>query len=379
MSTPGIRSSAIAAWAQGEAGSRGRRHPEPEHPYRSPYQRDRDRIIHSRAFRRLEYKTQVFVNHEGDHYRTRLTHTMEVVQVARTVARALALNEDLTEAVALAHDIGHTPFGHAGEEALRALMADHGGFEHNAHGLRVVEYLEHPYEAFPGLNLTYEVREGIAKHRTRHDTPADREFEPGRQPTLEAQVVELADAIAYDSHDLDDGLAEGMISERDLVDLALWRRALEHAGRITGRDPKDLPPRRVVKALIDLEVTDVLETTRERIAAVNPSSADDVKEQKCRLAAFSEALAEEKRQLEQFLMDHIYRHYRVVRMMDKARRFLEELFRAYCAEPRLLPPPHQARIPAEGLQRTVCDYVAGMTDRFAQKEYRKLFAPFEVV
>jgi dGTPase len=369
----------LAPYAAHSGDSRGRVHPEPEHPYRTVFQRDRDRIIHSTAFRRLEYKTQVFVNHEGDHYRTRLTHTMEVVQIARTIARALNLNEDLAEAVALAHDLGHTPFGHSGEAALQALMADHGGFEHNRHGLRVVELLEQPYEAFPGLNLSYEVREGMAKHRSRHDTPALEGYEPHRRPTLEAQAVELADAIAYDSHDLDDGLAAEMITGADLRDLALWHRALERAAERAGRPAGDLSPRSVVKALIDLEVTDLLETTRDRLAEANPRSVADVRNQDRRLAAFSEPLTAGKKELEDFLMERIYHHYRVARMMTKARRFVEALFRAYASNPRQLPPPHQARIQAEGLERTVCDYVAGMTDRFAQNEYRKLFSPFEIV
>jgi len=369
----------LAPWAVKSGDSRGRAYPEPEHDCRTAFQRDRDRIIRSTAFRRLEYKTQVFVNHEGDHYRTRLTHTIEVSQIARTIARALNLNEDLTEAVALAHDLGHTPFGHAGEEALQTLMADHGGFEHNAHGLRVVELLERPYEAFPGLNLSYEVREGMAKHQTRHDVPAAEAYEPARQPSLEGQVVEVSDAVAYDSHDLDDGLAAGMIAGADLRDLRLWRRALAHAAERTGRPPDDLHPRRVVKALIDLEVTDLLETSGDRAADAAPRSADDVRDEDRRLVAFSASLADEKAELEAFLMERIYRHYRVVRMMSKARRFLEDLFRAYIGDPRLMPPRHQARIETEGIERTVCDYVAGMTDRFAQREYRKLFSPFEVV
>jgi dGTPase len=378
----------LAPYAARSGRTRGRVHAEPEHPYRTAFQRDRDRIIRSTAFRRLMYKTQVFVNYEGDHYRTRLTHTIEVAQIARTAARALNLNEDLTEAVALAHDVGHTPFGHSGEEALRALMAEHGGFEHNAHGLRVVDLLEHPYEGFPGLNLSYEVREGMAKHRTHHDQPCVEGFEPGRPPSLEAQVVEAADAMAYDSHDLDDGLAAEMITGEDLVDLTLWQRALARAAERTpvgaplgraGRSAADLSPRRVVKVLIDIEVTDLLETTQARLARADLRSPDDVRGRDQRLVGFSDELAGGKAELEAFLMERIYRHYRVSRMMAKARRFIEELFRAYIDNPRQLPPPHQARIAEEGPYRTVCDYVAGMTDRFAQNEYRKLFSPFEVV
>jgi dGTPase len=369
----------LAAYAVRSADSRGRVHAEPEHLHRTAFQRDRDRIVRSTAFRRLEYKTQVFLNHEGDHFRTRLTHTIEVVQIARTLTRSLGLNEDLTEAIALAHDLGHTPFGHSGEEALRDLMADHGGFEHNAHGLRVVELLERPYEGFPGLNLSYEVREGMAKHQTRHDLPTADGYEPARQPALEAQVVEIADAIAYDSHDLDDGLTAGMIDGADLKGLRLWQMALDHAGRRTGRPAGELEPRRVVKLLIDLEAVDFLTETEGRLAAAAPRSADAVRDAGRRLAAFSPHLADAKAELERFLMQRIYRHYRVARMMTKARRFLEELFRAYRANPLQLPPHHQARIPVEGLERTVCDYMAGMTDRYAQDEYLKLFSPFEVV
>jgi len=359
--------------------SRGRRHPEPEHAHRTAFQRDRDRIIRCTAFRRLEYKTQVFINHEGDHFRTRLTHTIEVSQIARTLARALNLNEDLVEAIALAHDLGHTPFGHAGEQALKDLMKDHGGFDHNRHGLRVVEHLERPYEAFPGLNLTYETREGLAKHQTTHDVSHAADYEPDRRSSLEGQVVDVADAVAYDSHDLDDGLAEEMITGDDLKQLRLWDRALAHAAKRVGGDPADLPPRRIVKLLIDLEVMDLLRTTTDRLTEANPRSVEDVRNQASRLVAFSDDLAAAKRELEQFLTEHIYRHYRVARMMTKARGFLEQVFRAYIANPQQLPPEHHARIEAETLERTVCDYVAGMTDRFAQNEYLKLFMPFEVV
>jgi len=369
----------LAPYAVRSGDSRGREHAEPEHPYRTVFARDRGRTVHCTAFRRLEYKTQVFINHEGDHFRTRLTHTMEVAQIGRTITRALNLNEDLAEAIALAHDIGHTPFGHSGEVALSTLMAGHGGFEHNAHGLRVVECLEHPYEAFPGLNLSYEVREGMAKHHTQHDTPVGRGFEPDRQATLEAQVVDLADAVAYDSHDLDDGLAAGMIAGNDLTHLRLWRRAAEHEAGRAGRQADSPSPRRVVKALIDFEVTDILNTTRNRLEDANLSSVEDVRNQDCRLVAFSEDLADAKKELEDFLTERIYGHHRVARMMSKARRFLEELFRAYTDNERLMPPAHQARVETDGKERAVCDYIAGMTDRFAQSEYLKLFSPFEIV
>jgi dGTPase len=368
----------LAPCAMRSAASRGRRHDEPEHAYRTPFQRDRDRIVHSTAFRRLEYKTQVFVNHEGDHYRTRLTHTLEVAQIARSLARALGLNEDLTEAVALAHDLGHTPFGHAGEEALNLLMAKHGGFEHNAHGLRVVDELEHRYPAFAGLNLTEEVRESFLTHSTRHDTPVrgGDAAVPGHA-SLEAQLVAVADEIAYDNHDLDDGLSSGILGEGDVGALGIWQRVADpQAAELAA-----LPPRmrwaQVIRRLIDLEVTDVIEETRRRIATAGVESAAAVQAHPQRLVGFSPELVALKDELEAFLYERFYQHYTVRRMMNKATAFLTEMFGAYLADPRMLPPEHQAAAETYGAERAVCDYVAGMTDRFAQQEYRRLFHPFE--
>ena len=368
----------LAPYAAKSAESRGRVHPEPEHEYRTAYQRDRDRVVHSTAFRRLEYKTQVFLTHEGDFFRTRLTHTMEVAQIARTIARALNLNEDLTEAVALAHDLGHTPFGHAGEEALRELMADAGGFEHNRHGVRIIDYLEHPYPQFRGLNLTYEVRECIAKHATRYDTSTAEGFEPG-WPPLEGQVVDVADAIAYDSHDLDDALTMGIISPEDLEDLAIFRQAAEDfAGSLADLSP-DQRTRRVAKLLIQLMVSSVIETSDRAIREAGVGSLEDVRRAPGRLIRLPENLAEKVRGLEAFLMERVYRHYRVVRMTTKAKRFLRRIFAAYLADPDMLPPEHRARVETEGLKQVITDYIAAMTDRFAQDEYQRLYEPFERV
>ena len=379
----------LAPYAMRSADSKGRRHDEPPPALRTAYQRDRDRVIHSTAFRRLEYKTQVFVNHEGDHYRTRLTHTMEVAQLARTIARALNVNEDLVEAIALAHDVGHTPFGHSGEEALRELMKDHGGFEHNLHGLRVVDLLERQYPAFPGLNLTYEVREAIAKHSTVHDCPQVREFDPTLPPVLEAQIVEAADSIAYDSHDIDDGLASGILNEQELLRLRLTAEAHELAERefhAAGRGEAGTPAlrarqrrRQLVRHLINLIVTDLINATDARLKELNPQSPDDVRATPDRIVTFSRELDERKRELEQFLIENFYQHYRVQRMMQKAKRFTREIFAAYVNDLKQLPPEYQKRAERDDLYRTICDYIAGMTDRYAQAEYLRLFAPFEKV
>ena len=378
----------LAPYAMRSAESKGRRFDEPAPAIRTSYQRDRDRIIHSTAFRRLEYKTQVFVNHEGDHYRTRLTHTMEVAQVARTIARALNVNEDLTEAVALAHDVGHTPFGHSGEDALRELMKEHGGFEHNLHGLRVVDHLERLYPEFRGLNLTYEVREAIAKHSTAYDCPQVREFQPDLPPTLEAQIVEAADSIAYNSHDIDDGLMSGLLRDEDLLRLRLPARAMKLAEDEIKRDPSGasrpeitdrLRCRQLVRHLINLVVNDLVHATDARLRELDPKSPEDVRRAPGRIVAFSAKLGEEKRELEEYLQENFYQHYRVQRMSLKAKRFIREIFAAYLQDVRQLPPDYQKRAAREGLHQTLCDYIAGMTDRYVQEEYLKLFEPFEKV
>jgi dGTPase len=368
---------ALAPYAARAAESRGRVHGEPPHPFRPLYQRDRDRIVHSTAFRRLEYKTQVFVNREGDHYRTRLTHTLEVAQIGRTLARALGLNEDLTEAVALAHDLGHTPFGHSGEEALNLLMKEHGGFEHNLQGLRVVDVLEKRYPGFPGLNLSYEVREAFARHSTRWDAPGVSEsFDPGEAALLEVQVTLLADEIAYDNHDIDDGLFSGILREEDLRELALWRRAMEAVGDAYGEMPPPMRRASGVRALINLLATDVVESTRTNLERMGIRSLRDVRAARGPVVTNSPEIHAAKRELEDFLHERFYRHYRVVRMAEKAQAFLRELFTAFVQEPKLLPPDFQAAVGPESVHRVVCDYIAGMTDRFAEQEYNALFQPF---
>ena len=365
----------LAPWAVKSADSRGRVHPEPEHPYRTAYQRDRDRITHCKAFRRLEYKTQVFLNHEGDHYRTRLTHTLEVAQVSRTIARALGLNEDLTEAIALAHDLGHTPFGHSGEEALKQMMEGHGGFEHNCHGLRVVDVLERQYPAFRGLNLTYEVREGIAKHTTPWDSPAAGEFDAG-PPLLEAQAVELADSIAYDSHDLDDGLAADILSEAALLDVSLWAEAAGCVRERSGELPAEQRRSQAGRYLINLLVTDLIENTRTELTRRSIASPDDVRGQEGNVLAFSPCVQARKEQLEDHLHRALYRDYRVTRVTNSARRFVLAIFEELVADPCQLPPEYQRWAKQEGLRQAVRDYVAGMTDRYAQDQYRQMFEPY---
>ncbi len=369
----------LAPYAAHSVQSRGRLHEEPEGPYRTCYQRDHDRVIHSTAFRRMEYKTQVFVNHEGDYYRTRLTHTLEVLQIARSIARCLRLNVDLVETLALAHDIGHTCFGHSGEEALHGLMKDHGGFEHNRHGLRVVDMLERRYPGFRGLNLTYEVRESILKHSTRYDRPAPAEFDPHLNPLLEAQVVDAADSIAYDNHDLDDALKAGLISLEDLDEVGLWREARARAEEACGPlGPLHLRTQ-TTRKLINREVVDVIATSQDTLETSKVDSLGAVRRGGRTLIHFSEELESRKQQLQEFLDERVYNHYRVVRMTTKAKKFIEDLFCAYVSNPNQLPPEHKAWVDEVGLERGVCDYIAGMTDRFAQQEHMKLFNPFERV
>lgn len=368
----------LAPYAMKGKYSKGRKHKESEHPYRSMYQRDRERIIHTTAFRRLEYKTQVFVNHEGDHYRTRLTHTLEVTQIARTIARALLLNEDLTESIALAHDLGHTPFGHSGEDTLKSIMKDHGGFDHNLQGLRVVDLLEERYPDFKGLNLTYEVREGIVKHNTSYDNPpAVKEFATGEAPTLETQVVDIADEIAYYSHDLDDGLSSGILSEDELSNVDIYRSVLH---KIMKEHPVlnfHLKRYQAVKMIINILVTDLLEESRIRIARMKIDSIDDVRAMPTKIIDFSSAINTKRIALRDFLFTNFYKNYKVVRMADKARRFIEELFKVYISKQGILPPFYQKKIKPEGMHRVVCDYIAGMTDRYALDDYKKFFEPYE--
>jgi dGTPase len=370
----------LAPYAVRSRNSRGRVHTEAEHPLRLAFQRDRDRIIHSTAFRRLEYKTQVFVNHEGDYYRTRLTHTMEAAQITRTAARALRLNEDLAEAVALSHDLGHTPFGHAGERVLNELMADYGGFEHNAQSLRIVDVLEERYPDFQGLNLSWEVREGIVKHSPPYDRPLAQSFEPGRAPCLEAQIVDYADEIAYNSHDIDDGLKSGLLTPEQLQDVTLWR---ETFGRISRQYPRAgfrIWRYQVQRALIDDFVTDLLATVAARVRELRIGSVDDIRAHGRPIATFGPEMEAKRLELKAFLMENLYRHYRVMRMAVKAQKIMADLFHAYMAEPAQLPPHIVARWKAgEERPRVIADYIAGMTDRFALDEHRKLFDPDERV
>lgn len=377
----------LAPYAAHSADTLGRVHPETPHPYRSDFQRDRERIIHSAAFRRLEYKTQVFVNHEGDNYRTRLTHTIEVAQIARSVARALALNEDLAEAIALAHDLGHTPFGHAGEDALNKKMAIDGGFSHNSQSLRVVDVLEERYPGFAGLNLTFEVREGIVKHETIYDRPAAEGFHPEWQPTLEAQLVNYADEIAYNSHDLDDGLRSGLIGWDDMAHLKIWQELIG-ASRQTHPDLDNRLRRyHIVRLLINWQVTDLITHANGRMNALNFQTLDDVRHAGEQPMIFSPEFYEKLKGLKAFLFENMYRHYRVTRMAAKGERILHGLFDVYVDDVRQLPPKFRQRIDREDaesdrdrrIRQVVCDYVAGMTDRYAMLEYRKLFDPFEKV
>jgi dGTPase len=378
----------FAPYASRSASSRGRRYPAIEHAYRTAYQRDRDKIIYTPAFRRLQYKTQVFVNFEGDHYRTRLTHTIEATQIGRTIARALAVNEDLVEAVVLAHDLGHAPFGHASEEALHDLMtqpavrkllagtSDPGGFEHNVQSLRIVDQLEGHNPEHPGLNLTWEVREGICKHRFTPGHPELVEFQETPQLSLESQIADVADEIAYDCHDVDDGLRAGLLTIDQLADNRVWRDVLERVRVTPGlADPEDIR-HRAVKTLIDQLVTDVVTSTSRSVQDAGVRSPDDVRQCENRLVDFSPEIRPHAASLKSFLYTHVYYHYQVVRMKEKARRLIVEIFNAYVEQPQQLPTHVQARVKAEGvpLPRAICDYIAGMTDRYAFDEHRKLFA-----
>jgi dGTPase len=362
----------LAPYGMRSAQSRGRRHPEQEHPLRTCFQRDRDRVIHSSSFRRLEYKTQVFVNHEGDNYRTRLTHSLEGAQIGRTVARALGLNEELTECLVLGHDLGHTPFGHSGERVMDELMKDHGGFEHNRQTLRILETLERRYPQFPGLNLTWEVREGIIKHRPDSDATAPPEYLPGQAPTLEAQLVDFVDEIAYNNHDIDDGLSSGMFTVEQIRGVALFREI--HDGIDRDADDERVLRHQVVRAIINRCTQDLIESSLRSLRERGVASVDQVRAAG-RLIGYSPEMAGRVRELKEFLLRNMYRHYRVVRMGDKAGRLLRDLFHSYVNEPGQLPPRFQDQIGRDGVHRVVCDYIAGMTDRFAVDEHQKLFDP----
>jgi dGTPase len=361
----------LAAYAVRSGASRGRVHPEPEHGYRSAFQRDRDRIVHSRAFRRLEYKTQVFVYREGDHYRNRLTHTLEGSQISRTIARALRLNEDLAEAVTLAHDLGHTPFGHAGERVLHEQMKDDGGFDHNRQSLRVVDLLEDRYPTFRGLNLTSETREGILKHGCHWDHPVPIPPESA-QPCLEAQVSDASDEIAYTNHDLDDGLRSKLLTPQALDSLTLWRETSQQTRAEIGDAPEPVQLAQTVRALINCLVTDLVETSAARLAAAGVRSVEEVRATQNPLVGFSEPLDAAKRELKDFLFKNFYNHPRVLAMSDRGASMLGDLFVLFRREPERLPVHVRASFGEDGAARATADYAAGMTDRFAMAEYERL-------
>ena len=381
-------SESLAPYAAHDAATRGRRHPEPKPEYRGEFQRDRDRIIHSNAFRRLVYKTQVFVNHEGDLYRTRVTHSIEVAQIARSVALALHLNETLTEAICLAHDLGHTPFGHAGQDALNECMRDYGGFEHNLQSLRVVDELEDRYAAFRGLNLTFECREGILKHcsprNARQLGELGERFIKRQQPGLEAQIANLADEIAYNNHDVDDGIRAQLLDVAALRELRMFRRQYDAVVELY----PDITERRlvheIIRRMINHIVIDFIRATRAQLAIARPQSIDEVRAQSTVLATLSDECREEHLELKSFLREHVYRHYKVLRMTSKARVTLQQLFEAFFKDVSLMPTEHRdAALQAEnvhgaaGRARGVADYIAGMTDRYAILEHRRLFEPSE--
>ncbi|MBL8161539.1 MAG: deoxyguanosinetriphosphate triphosphohydrolase [Anaerolineae bacterium] len=369
-----IEAETLAPYALLSQNSRGRHHHDPEPKYRTAFQRDRDRIVHAAAFRRLEYKTQVFVNDEGDYFRTRLTHTLEVAQIGRTLARALAVNEDLVETICLAHDLGHPPFGHAGEGVLNALTQSCGGFNHNHQSYRVVTQLERRYPGWPGLNLTYEALEGIARHETEYDISQIAGFEQERRASLEGQIANIADELAYNAHDLDDGLQSGLIELDALKELDIWRLVCERAGWNGGK-LDEITRHLLIRELIGVEVDDVLHTTMQRLLALNASSSEDIQLYPEQLVAHSEELKQMNCALKDFLFQHMYFHFRVMRMTKRAEQFIARIFESYIAEPRQLPVEYQQQMPDHSPCRVVADYIAAMTDRGALLEYRRLFDP----
>jgi dGTPase len=369
-----IEDRSLAPYGMRSKNSKGRAFLDNEPDYRTAFQRDRDRILHTTAFRRLEYKTQVFINFEGDYFRTRLTHTLEVSQIGRTIARALGANEDLVEAICLAHDLGHSPFGHAGEYTLARLMKDFGGFDHNRQSLRIVTELEQRYPEFPGLNLTWETREGMVKHESEYDITDAREFGPSLLGNLETQICNVADELAYTTHDLDDGLRSGMITPHMLESVALWE-ILVATYNWHGPNLHDLERHRIIRHLVGLMVTDMVTATDKRLKETGVKSALDVQKLSHNLIGYSEEMQRCNRELKDFLFAKLYRHYRVVRMQVKAEHILEDLFTAYRSEPLMLPDHVQQWIEKRGLERTICDYIAGMTDRYAIEEHERLHDP----
>ena len=354
--------------------SKGMEYPDSTPIYRTVFQRDRDRILHTTAFRRLEYKTQVFLNTEGDYYRTRLTHTLEVAQIGRTVARALGANEDLEEAICLAHDLGHSPFGHSGERVLNELMKDHGGFDHNKQSLRIVTKLENRFQDFPGLNLTWETREGIVKHETEYDISDAEDFDPDLRGHLEAQIANAADELAYSAHDLDDGLRSGLISTSILEELTLWK-ILEKSINWKGGDLNELDRKRIIRRMIGIELDDLLKSTVQAIEESGVTSVEGIQKLPYNVIRFSDQMDNNNRELKDFLFENLYQNHRVIRMQVKAERIICDLFSAYQRDPLMLPKHIQSGIDKKGLEQSICDYVAGMTDRYAIDEHQKLFDP----
>jgi len=369
-----IENYCLASYAAKSSKSRGRIFDEPLHPFRTEFQRDRERIIHCRAFRRLEYKTQVFLNHEGDHYRTRLTHSIEVSQIARTIAKALRLNEDLAESIALAHDLGHTPFGHAGERELNELLKNEGGFEHNKQSLRIVEKLEKRYNDFDGINLTWETREGIIKHSSAKNNPLVIPYLPNEKPSLEAQIIDIADEIAYNNHDLDDGLASGILKLSDVENLEIWKLASTKFKNLKFSNEK-IKIRETIKQIINIFVSDLITNIDKNIQDKNIIKYSEIKQLPQNIACFTQNIFEMTKELKIFLRSKLYNHYKVARMSIKAQMVIKELFSIYTKHPDTLPENFFKRIEGDGLNLTVADYIAGMTDRFALEEHKKLTDP----
>lgn len=373
-----IEDKILAPYAMKSKYSRGRRYPEKTTDLRTPFQRDRDRIIHCSAFRRLENKTQVFVIFEGDYYRTRLTHTMEVAQIARTCARALQLNEDLAEAIALAHDLGHSPFGHTGEEVLHSLMIEHGGFEHNWQSLRIVDELETRYPKFPGLNLTWEVREGIMKHKTLFDNQFPDNLEKVSNPSLEAQMVNIADEITYSCHDVDDGLKSGILTEDGLITVQLCHQILSEIQKESSNLQPKMRRYWLIRSLINAQIRDLISQTTANLKELNINTLDEVRECPQNIVNFTREMAEKTSELKTFLYKNFYRHHRVAAMSEKAKRFITTLFNTYLDNFELIPADIRTRNENDSEHRIVCDYIAGMTDRYAIQEYKRLFEANEV-
>jgi dGTPase len=369
-----IEDRSLAPYAIRSRDSKGRAFPEEERGYRTAFQRDRDRILHTTAFRRLKHKTQVFIMTEGDYYRTRLTHTLEVTQIGRTIARALGANEDLVESICLSHDLGHPPFGHSGECVLNQLMSDHEGFDHNKQSLRIITVLERRYPDFPGLNLTWEVREGIVKHETEYDVSDASDYDPQKRGHLEAQIANGADELAYTSHDLDDGLRSGMIQPDQLQGITLWED-LKQAIGWDGCTLSELFRHQLIRRLIDLEVTDLIETVNANLEASAVDSVEALQSLPYNVVHFSDMMSDNNRELKDFLFDNLYRHPRIVRMQIKAERVLRDIFNAYKKNPEILPPDVYSKVRGEDFYRVICDYIAGMTDRYALQEHSRLFDP----